>query len=308
MIQQNSRRGDTQAGIGPQNPQSPAEMPAEGWRDTLRSARAHMKNDRVSLVAGSLAYRWFLALFPTLIVLLGIAALVHLSPHTVSSLVKGITKALPPGAAGVVTSALSTASHRTAGALPATAVAAVAALWSASAGMVVVEIGLDMAYEVGRDRSFLAKRAVALVLMVATAILGGIASAIVVFGGQFATPVKAVVPISGTLFSILWIAVRWIVALAVMSVLFSFFYAVAPNRKARWRWVSAGALIGTVIWALATLAFSFYTSSFGSYGKTYGAFAGVAILILWLYITGLAVLLGGEVNAALERVAARAQR
>jgi membrane protein len=288
-------------------PDSPAEMPSEDWKATLGSARRHMKTDRVSLVAGSLAYRWFLALFPTLIALLGVAALVHLSPRTVTSLIHGVTKALPAGAAGVVTGALSNATKRTAGALPATALAAAIALWSASSGMVVLEIGLDLAYEVPRDRKFLNKRLVALALMIVTAVLGGAASGMVVFGAQIGGTLQGAIPIGSGLFTVVWTVVRWLLALVLITVLFAAFYFIAPNRETRhWRWVSPGAIFATVVWAAATLAFSFYTSSFGSYGKTYGAFAGVVILILWLYITGLAVLLGGEVNAAFERVANRA--
>lgn len=81
-------------------------------------------------------------------------------------------------------------------------------------------------------------------------------------------------------------------------------YYLAPNRpEARWQWVSPGAVVATALWAAISVAFSFYTSFSGSYSKTYGAFAGVAILIFWLYLTGMAILLGGEINAAFERPA-----
>jgi membrane protein len=89
-----------------------------------------------------------------------------------------------------------------------------------------------------------------------------------------------------------------------MNLLFSLLYYLAPNRqRSNWQWTSPGAIFATVLWAVVSLGFSFYTSSFGSYGATYGAFAGVAILIFWLYLTGLAILIGGEVNAAFERAA-----
>ena len=96
---------------------------------------------------------------------------------------------------------------------------------------------------------------------------------------------------------------RWAVALGLIAFLLSVIYYVAPNRAQRWQWMSPGALVATALWALISVGFSFYTSASGSYTRTYGAFAGVAILIFWLYLTGIAILVGGEINAAFERQA-----
>lgn len=294
---------------GEPRPPEASELSAHNWKTAIGSARRHMKKDRVNVAAGAFAYRWFLSLFPLIIALLGAAALISMPSATSSKLAHGISKALPPGAAGVVTAAVSHAAKRTAGALSATVVAAAIALWSGTSGMVMVEEGLDMAYEVGQDRSFLAKRLVALPLLAITVVLGGFASALIVFGAQIRSAISGLVPFGGAVFRDGWTVVHWLVALALIAVLLSCIYYLAPNRQhPRWRWVSPGAAFATVLWAVISIGFSYYTSSFGSYGKTYGAFAGVAILIFWLYLTGLAVLIGGEVNAAFEREAALATR
>jgi membrane protein len=299
-----SRHGGRSRTPAPQREPGPPEatqVSAIGWKAAFGSARRHMKGDRVNVAAGAFAYRWFLSLFPTVIALLGVASLMSIPHHLTVRLIHGVTQALPPGAAGVLTGAINAASHRTAGALSAVVVATAVALWSATSGMVMVEEGLDMAYEVGRDRSFLGKRVLAVPLLVGSAVLGGAASALVVFGPQIGRAIQGSAPIGGSTFSAGWTAVRWIAALILINLLFGFLYWLAPNQHTRWRWLSPGSLVGTALWAVISLAFSFYTTSLGSYGKTYGAFAGVAILIFWLYLTGLAILVGGEVNAAFER-------
>jgi membrane protein len=153
-------------------PDSPTDLGKRDWLSTLKRTAKEMKQDRVTLTAGGLAYYWFLSLFPALIAAVGLIALLQLDPKVVQDILNGIKQALPPGAAGVLSDAVESATNSSTGAGRAAIIGLVVAVWSASSGMGALQDGLNVAYDVPEDRKFLAKRLIAVLMLVVTLLLG----------------------------------------------------------------------------------------------------------------------------------------
>ena len=273
----------TSANGGTEESDTPLDLEAPDWKMVLRRTGKEIKADRATLAAAGMAYYFFLAIFPALIAVVGIMGLVDADT---SGLTRSIETTLPGDSGVAITEAFreadqpSEATSRTAAIL-----GILVALWSASSGMVALQSGLNIAYDVPQDRKFVGKRAVALALILATALLGGVPSPFFTFGDS-------------TLFTIL----GWIMTIAAVITLFSVFYFLGPKRESpRWQWVSVGGVAGAALWVTVSLTFGFYVNNYGNYSKTYGSLAGVIVLILWLYLSSLAVLIGGELNSELER-------
>jgi len=179
-----------------------------------------------------------------------------------------------------------------------------AALWASASGVGAMMESLNNAYDSKERRSWWKQRLVALGLTVALSVLI-IGAVIVIFGGsKIAEYLGAHYGFSDA-FVTTWKILQWPIALAFMLLAFALIYYLAPDvRKQSWKWITPGSVIGIVLWLLVSFAFKGYLHFFNSYSKTYGSLGAVIVLMLWLYLTGAAVLIGGEINAEIENAAA----
>ncbi|PRY50451.1 membrane protein [Geodermatophilus tzadiensis] len=274
----------------------PTQIPARGWKQVVKRAWAENNADNMPIIAGGVAFFAFLAIFPALIATISIYGLVA-SPETVAEQVESLSAQLPDSAASLIGDQLTSITQNSGGALSLSLLVSVlGALWSASGGTGNVITAVNIAYDEVETRSFIKRKALALGLT-----LGAIVFVLVTFALVAVVPaVLDMLPL-GVVGTVLAQIVRWLLLLGVFAGSLAVVYRVAPDRDApQLKWVSLGAIVVTVIWALVSLGFSFYVNNFGSYDKTYGTIAGVIVLMLWLYLTCYLVLLGAEINSEAE--------
>jgi membrane protein len=279
----------------------PHQIPARGWHDILLRVKDGISKDHVSVIAAAIGFYAMLALFPALAAAVSIYGLVA-DPQDVERQLSMVIGLVPGEARSIITDQLHAIASQLRQTLGVSALIALAfALWSASSAMQALMTGLNIVYSDEERRSFVRFYVTALLLT-----LGGIISAIIALSLIAAVPVFLnFIGLSQGVTTVL-LLLRWpLLAIAVMFGLAAL-YRYGPSReKARWQWVSWGAVAATVLWLLGSALFSWYVSSFGSYSVTYGALGAVIILMMWFYITGYAVLLGAELNAEMERQTAR---
>ncbi|MBW3601965.1 MAG: YihY/virulence factor BrkB family protein [Actinobacteria bacterium] len=274
----------------------PGDIPGRGWKDAALRVKQEVKRDNVALMAAGVAFYAMLALFPALIALVTVYGLVA-DPAQVQSQMETVTAALPEDAASVLADPVASAAGAGRQSLTlGLVVSLLAVLWSASGGVGGLITGVNAAYDESDERNFIVRKGLALLLTLG-AIVFVVVAVIVVAVLPAVLGALGLASVAELTISVL----RWpLLALLVMLAL-AVVYRVAPHRDSpRIRWVTPGAAIATVLWLLGSGAFSLYVSSFGSYNETYGALAGVIILLLWLFLSSFVVLLGAEINAEAE--------
>jgi membrane protein len=279
----------------------PGEVPAKGWFQIARRGFKEFSADQMPLIAAGVAFYAFLSLVPSIVAAMLIYGLVT-DPAQVQQQVESFGEVLPESARSLLSEQMSSlASANDQGLGIGVAVSLLLSLWSASGGTGNLVTAVNTAYDEDETRGFVKRKLLALGLTL---------GAIVVFVLTIA--LVAVVPAVASALSlspVLRVAVeagRWLLVLVVVGGALAVLYRLAPDRDApKMRWVSVGSVVAVVVWIVASVGFSLYVDNFGSYGKTYGSLAGVVVLLLWLWLSLVAVLLGAEINAESEKQTVR---
>lgn len=250
-----------------------------------------VKDDRATGLAAEQAYYYMLSLFPMLILLLSIVPYLSIDPQKAVNFINGM---MPSETANILEkNVMEIVSNRNGGLLT---FGILGTLWSASNGMNAFIHSMNIAFDVEETRSFIKTRLLAIAMTLGMIIALVVALLLPVFGDVILDFTKMILPIPDSM-EVLFRILRWVISIAVMVVILAVMYRFAPNKHYPFSQVIPGAVVATLIWQLISLGFAFYVSHFGNYASTYGSLGGVIILLLWLFLTGLALVIGGEINA-----------
>ena len=279
--------------------EKPTEVLKRSWSDVLKRTVREFNHDHVVDWAAALTYYGILAIFPALLALVSLLGLV--GPSATQPLIDNLGTVAPGPAKEIFTSAVENLqkSQGTGGVLFIVGLAG--ALWSASGYVGAFMRASNYIYDVEEGRPIWKKAPVRLGVTLVLVVLSVLSALAVVLTGTLAEQVGDLVGVGDAAVTA-WDVLKWPVLLLVVSAMFSILYWAAPNVKhPGFRWISPGGLLAVVLWVLASAAFAVYVANFGSYNKTYGALGGVIIFLVWLWLSNVAVLLGAEFNAEVER-------
>ncbi len=280
-------------------PDEPTDVKGRGWLQVLKRTGKEFSADNVTDWAAALTYYSILSIFPALIALISVVGL--LGHSATQPLIDNLGSVAPGPAKQIFTSAIQNLqkSQGAAGVLFVVGIAG--ALWSASGYVAAFMRASNAIYDVPEGRPIWKTAPVRLGVTIVLLVLVAVSAIAVAVTGGLAKQVGNVIGVGSTAVQV-WDIAKWPVLLLIVSFMFAFLYWAAPNVKhPKFRWVSPGGLLAVLVWVIASAAFAFYVSNFGSYNKTYGALGGVVTFLVWLWISNIAVLLGAELNAELER-------
>jgi membrane protein len=280
-------------------PEGPSDLGGGSWRDVLRRTIREFKEDNLTDWAAALTYYGILAIFPMLIVLVSILGLVGDSATT--PLVDNLKTVAPGPASEIFTNAINnlTASQGAAGVL--FVVGLVGALWSASGYVAAFMRASNSIYDIEEGRPVWKTAPTRILTTLVLVVLLAVTAIAVLLTGGLAKQAGNLLGVGGDAVTV-WNIAKWPFLLILVSFMFALIYWASPNvKQPGFRWVSPGGVLGVVIWVIASALFALYVANFSSYNKTYGALGGVITFLVWLWISNIAILLGAEFNAELER-------
>ena len=279
---------------------SPSDLTKRDYLAILRRSLKAMSADHMTNIAAALAYYAFLAIPSALLIAVGLFGMLA-GRSAVSSLVSHLGGIVPGQAQTLLRGSLTHMTQSKGAGIAVLGVGAALALWSLTGAMQNIMWAMNVAYDREETRGFVRKRLAALP-MIALALVGfGLCFAVLVLGPHISTWVGNAVGMH-TLVKIVWWVAEWPLFVAGLLVVFAGMLYFGPNvAHPRWRFLSFGAVLAVVVWLVASGAFTFSASRFGSYNKTWGALSAVVVMLTWLWLSSLALLLGAEVNAEAER-------
>jgi membrane protein len=294
--------------IEPQPERYEAQLADPGLTDLSRRdyvaifkrAFKRFKGDHMTNIAAALAYYAFLAIPSLLLVAVGVFSLVA-GPNAITTVIDKLNGIMPGQATSLLEGSLTTMTQHKGTGVAVLSIGGVLALWSLTGAMQNVMWATNIAYDREETRGFVRRRLTALG-MIAFALLGfALAFGVLVLGPHLSTWIGDALG-ADSLVKVVWYVAEWPLLLVGLLVSFAGLMYFGPNVKhPRWHFLTFGSVVAIVIWLVASGAFAYYASRFGSYNKTWGSLAAVVIMLTWLWLTSTALLLGAEINAEAER-------
>ncbi|MGN9775344.1 YihY/virulence factor BrkB family protein [Micromonospora sp. H33] len=283
-----------------EGPESPAELPGAGWKAALKRTVREFQDDSLTDWAAALTYYGVLSIFPGMLVLISILGL--LGKRATQGVKDTVNQVVPQeNIRQIIETAIGQAQQSGELASIAAIIGLLAAFWSASGYIAAFMRASNTIYDVPEGRPIWKTLPIRIGVTAVIGVLLLASAVIVVFTGGLAEAVGNAVGLGDTAVTV-WNIAKWPVLLVLVSLMFAILYWASPNaRHGGFRWVSPGGVLAVVIWLVVSGLFALYVSNFGSYNKTYGALAGVIIFLVWLWLTNIAILLGAEFDAELER-------
>jgi membrane protein len=274
---------------------------ATGAFATLKRTALEFREDNLSDWAAALTYYGLLALFPALIALVSLLGLFGDPKETTDTITEIVTSLGPSSAAETFAGPIESITSNRSGAGIALIVGLALALWSASGYVGAFMRASNVIYETPEGRPIWKLRPLQILVTLIMIVLLALLALSLVMTGPIVEAVAEPIGLSSTAITI-WDIAKWPVLVAVFVLMIGLLYYASPNVKLRgFKWVTPGSIVALVVWVVASAAFAFYVANFGSYNKTYGTLGGVIALLVWLWITNLAILFGHQLNAERER-------